>query len=87
MTPKEFRWEIERAGFEIKAHLPVAIIDGVYHELNLFGLLVKFTGWKFYPTWVARYLNCILSKQPFAHPHMQAIIARKPELPKGESIV
>jgi SAM-dependent methyltransferase len=78
MTPREFKKEIEMAGFEIKDHCPVAIIDGVYHELNPFGLLVKFVDWKFYPTWVARYLNSILSKKPFAHPHMQAIIARKP---------
>ena len=85
MTPKEFQLEIEKAGFEIKTHLPVAIIDGFYHELNPFGLLVKFKEWKFYSTWLARYLNRILSKQPFAHPHMQVIIARKPRCPEGES--
>jgi len=86
MTPQQFRIEIEKAGFEIKAHLPVAIMDGVYHELNPFGLLVKFAGWKFYPTWAARCLNGVLSKRPFAHPHMQAIVARKPKFSQGESI-
>lgn len=85
MTPKEFRKEIERAGFEIKAHLPVAIMDGVYHELNPFGLLVKFVGWKFHPTWIARQLNSIMMKRPFMHAHMQAIVARKPGSSQGKT--
>jgi len=87
MTPKEFEVEIERAGFEIEEHLPVAIMDGVYHELNPFGLLVRFVGWKFHPTWIARYLNSILMRRPFVHPHMQAVIARKPKLSKGNAVV
>lgn len=77
MSPKNFRQEVEAAGFEVLEHLPLGHIDGVYHELNPFGLLVGFKNWCFQYGLSAKVLNRFLSKKPFAHPHMQAIIARK----------
>lgn len=80
MTPGQFRAEIEKAGFEIVEQLPAATFDGVYHELNPFGLLVRWENWKFRSTPLARWLHERLKTRAFAHPHMQAVIARKPEL-------
>lgn len=79
MSRADFRNEVAKAGFEIVEHAPLGAMDGVYHELNPFGLLVGWRDWKFSPTPLARFLNRSLSKRPFAHPHMQAIVARKPE--------
>jgi SAM-dependent methyltransferase len=78
MSARDFRAEVERAGFEVLEHVPTAILDGVYHELNPFGLLVKFENWAFRPTRLARAVNRYLARSPFAHSHMQAIVARKP---------
>ena len=79
MTPEQFRGEIEKAGFEVVEHLPAATFDGVYHELNPFGLVVRWEDWRFHPTRLALWLHERLRTQAFMHPHMQAIIARKPE--------
>ena len=79
MTPPQFRAEIEKAGFEVVEHLPVATFDGIYHELNPFDLLVRWEDWRFHPTKLALWLHERLKTRTFAHPHMQAIIARKPE--------
>jgi len=54
-------------------------MDGVYHELNPLGLLVGWKGLKFKPRGPASMINRWLSRRPFAHPHMQAIVARRPE--------
>jgi SAM-dependent methyltransferase len=77
MRPGEFRSEVEQAGFEILDHQPVGIIDGVYHDLNPFGVLMKFSDWTFYPTRAGLALHRWLARKPFRSPHMQAIIARK----------
>ena len=79
MSTSEFRAEVEKAGFEIVEQLPVGSIDGVYHELNPLGLMVGWKDWKFRPHGPARAINRWLSRRPFTHPHMQAIIARRPE--------
>ncbi len=79
MSTDEFRAEVERAGFEIVEHLPVGRIDGVYHELNPLHLLVGFKDWRFTPRGPASMINRWLSRRPFTHPHMQAIVARRPE--------
>lgn len=79
MSPREFRDEVERAGFEIVEQVPVGAMDGVYHELNPLGLLVGWRYWTFRPRGPARLINRWLSRRPFVHPHMQAIVARKPE--------
>ncbi|HZI89726.1 MAG TPA: class I SAM-dependent methyltransferase [Candidatus Polarisedimenticolia bacterium] len=78
MSPGEFQAEVEKAGFEILEHLPVGAMDGVYHELNPLGLLVGWKDLEFRPRGPASAINRWLSRRPFAHPHMQAIVARKP---------
>lgn len=79
LSPVDFRDVVEHVGFEVVEHFPSARMDGVYHELNPLGLLVRFREWNFYPTALARWLDQSLSRWPFAHPHMQGIVARKPE--------
>ncbi len=79
MSPIDFRAEVEKAGFEVIEQVPVGTMDGVYHELNPLGLLVGWKDWKFRPRGPARTINLWLSRRPFAHPHMQAIVARRPE--------
>jgi SAM-dependent methyltransferase len=78
MTVEEFANEILRSGFQVLHHQPIGEIDGLYHDLNPFGLLVRFRRWKFYPTSIGRRLNEVLSRRPFLHSHMQAIVAQKP---------
>ncbi len=77
MSNKQFEDEIKKIGFKILEHKPIAEIDGIYHELNFLGLLIKFKKWKFYPTKLAKKLNALFSKQPFFHNHMQIIIVEK----------
>jgi SAM-dependent methyltransferase len=79
MSTMDFRVEVERAGFEVIEQVPMGLMDGVYHELNPLGLLVGWKDWKFSPRGPARMINRWLSRRPFAHPHMQAIVARRPE--------
>ncbi len=78
LTPRQFRDEVRTAGFEILEHVPLGSMDGVYHELNPLGLLVRFRNWKFHPTPVASWLDRRLSKRAFLHPHMQAVVAARP---------
>ena len=78
MRPQEFAAEIAKAGFTIVAQQPTALMDGIYHEVNLFHGLVGFKNWHFTPSRLGRWLNTFLSRWPYVHPHMQAIVARKP---------
>jgi len=77
-TINDFHDEVIKAGFQIITHVPTAHMDGIYHELNPLNLLVKHVERKYYPTYLAKIINSILTKLPFAHSHMQAIIAQKP---------
>jgi SAM-dependent methyltransferase len=79
MNTIDFRAEVEKAGFEVIEHVPVGMMDGVYHELNPLGLLVGWKDWRFRPRGPAPMINRWLSRRPFAHPHMQAIVARRPQ--------
>jgi len=79
LTSDQLLAAVRGAGFEVLVHQPVAHMDGVYHELNPFGLLVGFSDWRFSATPLARALNASLSKRPFLHSHMQAVVARKPQ--------
>lgn len=78
MSQDEFLVAVRAAGFEILAHRPTALMDGVFHELNPLGLLVRFRDWRLTPTPLARALNDRLARRPFLHSHMQAVVARKP---------
>lgn len=75
MTPAEFAHEVRAAGFEIVEQRPHAQLDGVYHELNPFGLLIGFRRWKFYPTPLGRWLHEKLKRRDFFCCHMQMIVA------------
>jgi SAM-dependent methyltransferase len=79
MTQTEFRQAVEAAGFEVVEHGPAGQLDGIYHELNPFGLLVGWKNWKFRPSPIALWLNRRLKGRPYFLPHMQAIVARKPD--------
>jgi SAM-dependent methyltransferase len=78
MPPGEFDAQVRAVGFEIEEHVPIGMMDGIYHDLNPLGLLVKWRNWKLEPSRVAELANKLLAKQPFLHCHMQAIVARKP---------
>lgn len=79
LTQDQFLAAVRAAGFEVLVHQPIGHMDGLYHELNPLGLLVGFRDWRFNATPVARALNAGLSKRPFLHSHMQAVVARKPQ--------
>jgi SAM-dependent methyltransferase len=79
MSRDDFRAQVEEAGFEVVEHVPVGAMDGVYHELNPLGLLVGWKDWTFRPRGPAQAINRWLSRRPFVHSHMQAIVARRPE--------
>lgn len=75
MTPAEFADEVHAAGFEILEQRPHAELDGIYHELNPFGLLIGFRRWKFYPTPLGRWLHEKLKRRMYFCCHMQMIVA------------
>lgn len=77
LTPEEFLAAVTGAGFRVVKHVPIGHIDGVYHELNPFGLLVQFKSHRFRQTALGRGLNAALSRLPFFHAHMQAVIVEK----------
>jgi SAM-dependent methyltransferase len=78
MTPGNFAAEVRNAGFELLEHRALDHIDGLYHELNPFKLLVKFQDWDFRISRPARQFNEFLKAIPFLHCHTQIIVARKP---------
>jgi SAM-dependent methyltransferase len=78
LAPTQFAAAVTDVGFTIEEHLPIGTMDGIYHELDPFGLLVKWRNWKLEPTRVATLVDEVLSRRPFLHCHMQAIVARKP---------
>ncbi len=78
MTPKQFATEVKTAGYEIVHHLPNQVIDGFFHELNPKQKLVQITDWQFKASKPVWFLNRLLGRWPFFHPHMQLIVGRKP---------
>jgi SAM-dependent methyltransferase len=79
MKPEEFRYELEKAGFQIIEHVPSSGTWGIYYELNPFGMLVACDNWKLTPSKIAQSLEKRWSKRPFTYEHMQIAIVRKPE--------
>ena len=74
-TKQEFEEALCAAGFTVVESIPVALIDGLYHD---FGKgLVTFRNWTFYPTWFGKHLNSLLGKIPFCHNHMHLCVVRK----------
>ena len=79
MTSNEFADEVRTAGFRILEHRPHALMDGIYHDINPFGLLIGFHRWKFHPTKLGRWLHERLGRWDFFCCHMQLIVATKDE--------
>lgn len=77
VTPEQFAYEVNRAGLRILDHRPHSMIDGIYHELNPFKLLIRYRDWRFHPTKLGRWLHELLLPHEFFCCHMQAIIATK----------
>jgi SAM-dependent methyltransferase len=77
-TPQEFEAELIKAGFEVIESVPVATMDGIYHELGR--RLVGWHDWKFYPSTAATVLDRWLRVIPFAHNHMHLCVVRKPQI-------
>ncbi|MGQ9661174.1 MAG: class I SAM-dependent methyltransferase [Kiritimatiellia bacterium] len=73
--PREFPELVRSAKFEVLASVPVARMDGFYHDISR--RLVRFENWRFYPAWSARILNALLGTIPFVHNHMHLCVARK----------
>ena len=74
-TKREFEYEIIKAGFKIIESIPIAHIDGVYHEFGR--LFINFENWKFDPNFAGRCLNVLCSKIAFFHNHMHLCVVRK----------
>ncbi len=76
-TKKEFEQQLVKIGFEIVESVPIAQMDGLYHEFGR--IFVSFRNWKFHPNFVGRCLNSLLSHIPFLHNHMHLCVVKKPE--------
>lgn len=77
MTTGEFAQNVLDAGLVVCEHGPIGMMDGLYHELNPFKLLLRFKHWQFHGCRTAYCLNRCLSKHPFLHSHMQVIVAER----------
>lgn len=74
-TKEEFEKELEQVGFTIVENVPIALMDGIYHEFGR--AFVCFKDWKFYPNFFGRLLNRLLSLIPWFHNHMHLCVVRK----------
>lgn len=85
LTPQAFVTQCKSVGFEIIESIPICHMDGVYHLFcrflvcRLFAsrILVRFSHWKFHPTYLGKLLNNSLSHFPFVHNHMHCCIVKK----------
>jgi SAM-dependent methyltransferase len=73
---KEFEFLLEKAGFIVIESVPIANMDGIYHEFGHW--LVSFRDWQFHPGFVGFWLNRCLSRFPFVHNHMHLCVVKKP---------
>jgi SAM-dependent methyltransferase len=80
LKPDEFEDVCRRAGFEIIESVPVAHIDGLYHESGRVfrRLFLRFENWSFSVSRPAFYLNELLKSRKFFHNHMHACVVRVP---------
>jgi len=73
---REFEDLLIRSGFEVAESVPIAHMDGLYHEFGR--LFVSFRDWQFHANLCGRWLNRFLSRFPFLHNHMHLCVVRKP---------
>lgn len=81
-TKSQFENALRNAGFTIIESVPVAHMDGVYHEFGK--LFVSFKNWEFFPNIMGKTFNKLLSTIPFCHNHMHLCVVRKANLQKSE---
>lgn len=74
-SKQEFEEELRKVGFTIVESVPVALMDGIYHDSSK--RIVPFRDWTFYPNSFAKALNDLLGKIPFCHNHMHLSVVRK----------
>ena len=72
----EFESLLLASGFELVESIPIAQMDGLYHEFGRF--FVSFRDWTFRPSRLGRWLNRFLAMFPFLHNHMHLCVVRKP---------
>lgn len=75
-SKKEFESLLQACGFELIESVPIAQMDGLYHEFGRF--FVSFRDWAFHPNGLGRWLNRIFSRWPFFHNHMHLCVIKKP---------
>jgi len=75
LTKKQFEDALLGVGFTLIESVPIAHMDGVYHEFGK--LFVSFKNWEFSPNIIGRYLNNLLSRIPFCHNHMHLCVVKK----------
>ncbi|MFH2107288.1 MAG: class I SAM-dependent methyltransferase [Chrysiogenia bacterium] len=73
---KEFELLLEKTGFLVIESVPIAHMDGIYHEFGQW--LVSFRDWQFHPKFLGLCLNRGLSRFPFFHNHMHLCVVKKP---------
>lgn len=74
-TPKQFKYICKDAGFKIIKNLPIAHIDGLYHELGK--TFVTFNNWEFKISKLGRFINFLFKKISFFHNHMHLCVLKK----------
>lgn len=62
-------------GFELVESVPIAQMDGLYHEFGEF--FVSFHDWTFQPNRLGCWMNHIFSRLPFFHNHMHLCVIKK----------
>jgi SAM-dependent methyltransferase len=77
-TTSQFKKAIKQEGLELVEHQPIAVIDGLYHELNPKGKLVTYENRQFVVSPMGKLIHKTLSAWPFTHTHHQLAIVRKP---------
>ena len=75
LTKEEFEKALRDTGFLILESVPVAHMDGMFHEFGR--IFVSFRNWEFFPSLFGRSLNRLLSKYPFFHNHMHLCVVKK----------
>ena len=74
-SKQEFEEELGKVGFTIVESAPIALMDGIHHDISK--RIVPFGDWTFYPNSLARALNYVLGRISFCHNHMHLCVVRK----------
>lgn len=75
-TRREFESACVGAGYRIIRSVPIAHLDGLYHECGRW--FVDYRDARFHPSPWGVVVNGLLSRIPFFHNHMHAVVLAKP---------